>query len=121
MPSSRRLTIPDTVLEGTTPILLADFVDETGAILSTLTTARARILDQASGTVVREWVSLLSDGLNVVANGKLSWPLTTQDTSFVSASSRSEVRLILFEWTWLGGERRQRQEVTLTIVDTAPA
>ncbi len=106
-------TLSTDVPAGSTPILSANFVDEDGDPITTLTSATATIFDPSSRQIVNN--RLNADVSGSVTAGALSWTLAAGDTAALDPATDVEPRAVLIRWTWDSGARIGKHLIRLRI------
>jgi hypothetical protein len=94
--------------------------DETETALagSNLQTLTLTLYDKATGTIINsrnDQDVLNTNGVSVDGSGNVVWIMEPEDNAVVTATSKVEKHIALFEWTWDSGNKEGRHEVVLQV------
>lgn len=108
------------VNEKVTARYTADVQDHEGNAIagSSLTTLTLTLYDKATGTIInnRNAQNVLNvNGVTVDGSGNLVWVMTPDDNAILTAASKVEKHIALFQWTWDSGAKAGKHEVTIQV------
>lgn len=113
------LIAPDQrIPEGTSPIFVADLVDETGALITSPVVVTGSLYDAATGNTINGRDSF--DLAPYIAAGQLSWTATPADTPMVSLTLKREAHRLVVRWTWASGTKHGAHEIEHYVVRMGP-
>ena len=114
------ITDPESVCEQTTCTLTLTLTDENGDTISTsspLTACTLTLYDKATGTILnsRDAQSINNANGGTVTSGVLTLELSYLDNALHNANRATEAHVALIEYTWAGGTKYGKKEITFTV------
>ena len=113
------------VLEKTTQLYTANFVDETGvgipsASLNTLTMTLYDAITNAAINARSTQNILNANNVTVSSSGLLTWTMQPNDNAILNAGLAQELHFALFQWTWTSGTSKAgKHQAAFSVVNLA--
>lgn len=92
--------------------------DENALSSSDIQTLTLTLYDKSTGTIINSRNAQdvkNTNGVSVDGSGNVIWVMEPDDNAIVTATSKVEKHIALFQWTWNSGAKAGRHEIVIQV------